>query len=438
MEDMDFICNFADLLMWTVIKLLRGVAAGAAAVVVAMLAVASFCGVERAAYTSWPIMAAWGVLAVASSFYIAMRAIRHRMTGWVIAIHASLLVVGIGACVTHFCGEEGTLVVRYESGGADVYLDSNGRFHDIGAMVEFMDAKDYGSCILSVDGRDVELRVNHPVNVGRVRLCIGNVSRAGAVLLVSSDPLGFAISCAGYVLFAVSGLGWLLQGMRRWRRGEGLKRRRMPVIALLIVGALIALRWLGTSRPPMATAGEAMLVCSFGALLVSVSVRAVTVERVAFGIGAVLAVVGVVMLMHSSFPVSLPPALNSGWIVVHVAIVMIAYALFLILGVMGAMQLMGRRPDSITSMRRLCSWSVVLLGIGIFCGAVWANQAWGRYWGWDPKETWALLTFAVYALPLHLKHISSRQLSLYFALAPIVVIITFFGMSFLGPSLHSY
>ena len=435
MEDMDFICNFADLLMWTVMKLLRGVAAGAAAVVAAVLVVASFCGMERAAYTSWPIMAAWGVLAAAGSIYIALSAARHSMNGWLVALHMSLLVVGIGACVTHFCGEEGTLVVR--SGGAsDVYLDSNGRFRDIGAMVEFEGSTKNG-CVLAVDDREAIVRINHPVNVGRVRLCIGNVSRAGAVMLVSSDRLGVGISYAGYILFALSGLGWLLHGkIRRREKIMTPERRRMPVIALLIVGALIALRWLSTGRPPMATAGEALLVCSFGALLVAVFARARSVERVALVSGGVLALVGIAMSWGLN--ITLPPALDSGWIVVHVATVMMAYALFLILGVLGVMRLIRREQDYSTAMRRLCCWGIVLLGTGIFCGAVWANQAWGRYWGWDPKETWALLTFAVYALPLHLKRLSGRRMALYFTLAPIVVAITFFGVSYLGPSLHSY
>ncbi|WP_302314800.1 cytochrome c biogenesis protein, partial [uncultured Muribaculum sp.] len=83
---------------------------------------------------------------------------------------------------------------------------------------------------------------------------------------------------------------------------------------------------------------------------------------------------------------------------------------------------------------------VVLLGIGIFAGAVWANVSWGRYWGWDPKETWALITFLVYAVPLHTSIAKLRtplNFHIYLILAFLTVIMTYFGVNLL-PSLHAY
>ena len=86
--------------------------------------------------------------------------------------------------------------------------------------------------------------------------------------------------------------------------------------------------------------------------------------------------------------------------------------------------------------------ALFLLGAGIFVGAIWAEQSWGRYWGWDPKETWALITFFIYALPLH-RHTfpwfrTPRHQLLYLTIAFASVLMTYFGVNYLLPGLHSY
>ena len=91
---------------------------------------------------------------------------------------------------------------------------------------------------------------------------------------------------------------------------------------------------------------------------------------------------------------------------------------------------------------RLLSPAVLLLAAGIFTGAIWANQSWGRYWGWDPKETWALITMMVYALPLHRRTFTwlqrPRCLNIYLLLAFASVIITYVGVNYILGGLHSY
>jgi ABC-type transport system involved in cytochrome c biogenesis permease subunit len=86
--------------------------------------------------------------------------------------------------------------------------------------------------------------------------------------------------------------------------------------------------------------------------------------------------------------------------------------------------------------------AVFLLAIGIFIGAIWANVSWGRYWGWDPKETWALATLLVYALPLHRTSFPLFKRDAYFhtycILAFASVLMTYFGVNHLLGGLHSY
>ena len=86
--------------------------------------------------------------------------------------------------------------------------------------------------------------------------------------------------------------------------------------------------------------------------------------------------------------------------------------------------------------------AVFCLVVGIFIGAVWANQSWGRYWGWDPKEVWALITMMVYSTAFHSKSLAFLQKPLYFHVFTVVaflaVLFTYFGVNFLLGGLHSY
>ena len=86
--------------------------------------------------------------------------------------------------------------------------------------------------------------------------------------------------------------------------------------------------------------------------------------------------------------------------------------------------------------------ALVLLAAGIFTGAVWAGESWGRYWGWDPKETWALVTLMVYALPLHTASVprlrSPRTWHAYMLGAFLTVLMTYFGVNYWLTGLHSY
>ena len=86
--------------------------------------------------------------------------------------------------------------------------------------------------------------------------------------------------------------------------------------------------------------------------------------------------------------------------------------------------------------------AVFLLTIGIFIGAIWANVSWGRYWGWDPKEVWALITMLVYALALHPDSLPWFRRPMFFHLFSIaaffLVLITYFGVNFLLGGMHSY
>ena len=138
------------------------------------------------------------------------------------------------------------------------------------------------------------------------------------------------------------------------------------------------------------------------------------------------------------------PILRTPLLAVHVSVILLAYLLFLIISVLSIIGLSSKKRSHSLYCRsnQLLYPALFLLAAGIFIGAVWANISWGRYWGWDAKETWALITLIVYAFPMHKK--SFPQLAVpqvfhrYCLIAFLAVLMTFLGVSFLLGGIHSY
>jgi cytochrome c-type biogenesis protein CcsB len=152
----------------------------------------------------------------------------------------------------------------------------------------------------------------------------------------------------------------------------------------------------------------------------------------------------------------LVPVLKSPWLMFHVAIIMSAYGFFGIsfligltnLGVMSACskEKLSKQADSLKELSTINEISLIigliLMTIGTFMGAVWANESWGRYWGWDPKETWALITILVYVLVTHLHLMKNRNNLWLFNLCSVgafaSVLMTYFGVNYFLSGMHSY
>jgi cytochrome c-type biogenesis protein CcsB len=153
---------------------------------------------------------------------------------------------------------------------------------------------------------------------------------------------------------------------------------------------------------------------------------------------------------------NLQPVLNSYWLMIHVAIIVGSYgplALGMILGIIslllmfltnknnkGIMMLNIKELTVINEMS--LTVGLVMLTIGNFLGGMWANESWGRYWGWDPKETWALISIMIYAFVIHMRLIPGLRSLLNFNLASILafgsIMMTYFGVNFYLAGLHSY
>ncbi|MDR1199414.1 MAG: cytochrome c biogenesis protein CcsA [Prevotellaceae bacterium] len=138
------------------------------------------------------------------------------------------------------------------------------------------------------------------------------------------------------------------------------------------------------------------------------------------------------------------PILRSPMLAAHVSVIMLSYALFVFIALTSLTGILSKRLRN-----KLYAWNSILLypalfmlAAGIFIGAVWANISWGRYWGWDAKETWALITMLVYAVPMHKNSFSQFRNPLkfhrYCACAFFAVAVTFLGVSYFLGGIHSY
>ena len=159
----------------------------------------------------------------------------------------------------------------------------------------------------------------------------------------------------------------------------------------------------------------------------------------------------------------LVPALQSNWLIAHVVTCFIGYAAFAVAGGIGIMYLLKDRYEegqkqkgavtdgllsTLPSLRiiddviyKCIIFGFVWLSAGIITGAVWANEAWGTYWSWDPKETWSLITWFVYAAALHARFVrgwSGKRIAWIAIIGFFSVIFTYYGVNFLLSGLHSY
>ena len=153
---------------------------------------------------------------------------------------------------------------------------------------------------------------------------------------------------------------------------------------------------------------------------------------------------------------NLQPVLDSYWLMIHVAVIVGSYGPFAIGMILGIVVLLltimankknkkafSRKLEELTIVNELSlTIGLVMLTIGNFLGGMWANESWGRYWGWDPKETWALISIIIYTAVLHLRIVPKLNNKWLFNLMSIIsfaaIMMTYFGVNFYLVGLHSY
>lgn len=379
-------------------------------------------GTSEAVYHSAPFAVMWGVLTVSALIYIFGRKL------WkvpaTLLIHVAFVVILAGALVTHLWGEQGRMHLR-ETESSNFFVEEDGLVNHLPFAVQlnrfeveyYPDSyapKDYISQIVFRDnGKDeaITISMNNIATHDHYRFYQSGYDDDlhGSILIVTRDPWGIGLTYTGYLLLLLGMLLFWMQPNSQYRKifqiwrtdreaSSGRVMRWLPYtlffLVLIIVGLVMFLRW--TSAPLM-------------------------------------------------------PVLRSPFFPMHVSVIMISYILLAFIMVNGfrAMCLSRKKEGYEEKAARLMRSSqlmlmpaLFLLIAGIFIGAVWANVSWGRYWGWDSKEVWALITMMFYSLPLHQQSLrwfaNTRHFHGYCAFAFLIVLMTYFGVNYLLSGLHSY
>lgn len=227
------------------------------------------------------------------------------------------------------------------------------------------------------------------------------------------------------------------------------------LLGILALTFNVALRWYVAGRVPMSNSYETVLCVAWTLLFCGWIFRRVSilvVSAISFVAGCFLMISYVGGLDPQITP--LVPILNSHWLLFHVATIAVSYGLFALSAVMGVifMIVKSTSPNSqnienisvkMTALNELSQLvGVLFLTTGIFLGAIWANVSWGRYWGWDPKETWALITMFAYVINIHLfmskKYYSKYLINLLAIFTVGLVLMTFFGVNYFFGGMHAY
>lgn len=406
-------------------KTLKYLSYGSMAALIAMMMAASVIEKLRGAETAQaliyhhPVFFAFWAVAAVSGLALLVRQIGFRRPA-TLAMHAAFVLILVGALVTHLSGQSGSIHLRKGEPTASVELE-DGSTLELPFALELKEFRieydpgtrhvaDYISelTLSSFAGSTGEpqsatISMNHILKRDGYRFYQADYDEdlQGSILAVSHDPWGVGITYAGYLLLALSMIGFFFERDSAYRQ---------------TLHALRPNRESGRGRK-----GWTVVLCVVGAGLL-----------VAWLLGA--------------FPKGhLMPVLRSPMLYIHVIPMMVCYSIFSLLALTGIVGLCLREKASerlSLIARAVLLPAVFLLALGTFLGAVWANISWGNYWAWDPKETWALVTLLIYSFALHgdVLPVMRRPkfFHLYCILAFVAVLVTYFGVNLFLGGVHSY
>lgn len=428
-------------------------------------------------YHSGWFIALWALLAVTGIMYILYTSRRATL----VMLHASFVVILLGALVSFLTSKHGSIAIANEGVPASMFTTRDGALERLPFRIQLTALEtqyghdsetpvDYVATIIADDRKEQTahtVSLNNPMKFKDYRFCINGVTDGNLSMTVSHDRYGRPISFSGYLMVFVSflmlffdrksGFGSTLQQLRGGREAKsaigGKERSDSRNIAARTTGALLCviiptgLLWYRRGMFPATNGAEALMllaaVIAAIAIILGNNNRFTSLKRtlaVAACISAAIALPG----LEEEYNVQ--PILRTPLLGVHVTTIIIAYALLACTAINATIALCtkdaGRRAQQALLGRVLLYPATMLLATGIFIGAVWADISWGRYWGWDPKEVWALVTLLVCSAAFHTRSLRFMAKPVAFHLFCIVafaaVLFTYFGVNYLLGGLHSY
>ena len=246
----------------------------------------------------------------------------------------------------------------------------------------------------------------------------------------------------------VAVLFWAAGAYAAWRNKTGIASAS-TVLGLLVFFSFILSMWISLERPPLRTMGETRLWYSFFLPLVGLIVYSRWKYKWILSFSTVLALVFICVNLFKPeiHDKTLMPALQSPWFAPHVIVYMFAYAVLGAATVLAVFLLFKKKsPTSEMDIAdNLVYVGLAFLTIGMLFGALWAKVAWGHYWSWDPKETWAAITWLAYLIYVHYRQLPrhKERLALWSLIISFVLLqMCWWGINYLpsaqGSSVHTY
>lgn len=216
-------------------------------------------------------------------------------------------------------------------------------------------------------------------------------------------------------------------------------------ISFLALTFGLALRWIISGNVPLSNGYESMLSIAWLVMLIALLMqfRIRIVMVFGFLLSGFFLLVSHINQMDPAIG-QMMPVLNSPLLSIHVSIIMMSYALLSLTFICGIMGIcMRSHGEELQALSRVFLYpALTCMGFGIFIGAIWANVSWGNYWSWDSKETWALITFMIYAVVVHTQSLPLFRKPLayhvYMTLAFLSIVMTYFGVNYFLTGMHSY
>jgi cytochrome c-type biogenesis protein CcsB len=263
-----------------------------------------------------------------------------------------------------------------------------------------------------------------------------------------------------YALFGILMLAFVIVNIFNTRKWVAITVKTFHIAIGIMFGLHtlgLVLRWYISGHAPWSDAYESIIYVGWATMFFGLAFgrkSQLTVAATAFVAAIVL------WVAHQNFTdpgiANLQPVLDSYWLMIHVAVIVASYGPFTLGFILGLLSLflmiftnsknkakMDINIKEITYINEMAlTVGLVMLSIGNFLGGQWANESWGRYWGWDPKETWALISIMVYAFVIHMRFVPALRgtwiFNFFSVLAFASVLMTYFGVNFYLTGLHSY
>lgn len=250
-----------------------------------------------------------------------------------------------------------------------------------------------------------------------------------------------------YLWFAIpSIICWLIAGTLVFKTKKTILVDVFMLLGIVFFGSFIVGLWIGQDRPPLRTMGETRLWYSFFLALIGYITYKHWKYNWILSFSALVAIVFVCVNIfkpeiHST---NLMPALQSYWFVPHVTVYILSYSMLGAATIASVMQLIKLNKKQADEELYHFTDNIVYVGfgflvLGLLMGAVWAKEAWGHYWSWDPKETWAFVTCAAYLVYIHMR-LQNKHTKFTLWMLPIAFIllmITWIGVNYLPAAQNS-